>query len=252
MISERIEDNIVIATFDSGKNNTITRETLRNLQAIVKKVSEQEELKGIVLTGNGKVFCSGFDLPMFLGFKDVDEVVAFFNEEEDILLDLFSCPKPVIAAINGHTVAGGLILAMACDYRVIKDHPRLKIGMSEIKIGLPLSVAQTGVMRFGLDSDRKYRDIMYFGEMLDVAKAKELGIVDEVVAEDQLITRAKELVCRFIDQPGRAFIKLKEGMKKPAADNIRARLKSEPWQVGMKCFFDPNVRATLEFVQKMM
>jgi enoyl-CoA hydratase/carnithine racemase len=252
MINERIEDGIIFVSFENGKNNTITRVTLRQLQAILRKVNIDDGLKGVVLTGAGKVFSSGFDLPMFLGFKDVEEVVAFFDLEEEVLLDLFMCRKPVIAAINGHAVAGGLIMAMACDYRIIKDQPRIKLGMSEIKIGLPLSIAQTEVMRFGLDSDKKYRDIMYFAQMFDPAHGLELGLVDEVVADEQLLVRAKELVSQLIDQPGRAFIKLKEGLKKPMADRIRSRLASENWQDGMKCFFDPAVRKTLEFVQSMM
>ncbi|MEN6475801.1 MAG: enoyl-CoA hydratase/isomerase family protein [Syntrophaceae bacterium] len=252
MINERIEDGIVIASFENGKNNTITRVTLRQLQAILRNVNTDDSLKGIVLTGSEKVFSSGFDLPMFLGFKEVDEVIAFFELEEDVLLDLFMCRKPVIAAINGHAVAGGLIMAMASDYRVVKDHPKIKLGMSEIKIGLPLSIAQTEVMRFGFDSDKLYRDIMYFGELFNPARGLELGIVDEIVAEEQLIVRAKDLISRFIDQPGRAFIKLKESLKKPAADRIRGRLANEDWREGFKCFFDPAVRSTLDFVQNMM
>jgi len=252
MINERIEDGIVIASFENGKNNTITRVTLRQLQAILRNVNADDSLKGIVLTGSEKVFSSGFDLPMFLGFKDVEEVIAFFELEEDVLLDLFMCQKPVIAAINGHAVAGGLIMAMASDYRIVKDHPKIKLGMSEIKIGLPLSIAQTEVMRFGFDSDKLYRDIMYFGELFNPARGLELGLVDEIVAEEQLIVRAKDLISMFIDQPGRAFIKLKEGLKKPAADRIRSRLANEEWREGFKCFFDPAVRSTLDFVQSMM
>lgn len=252
MINERVEEGIVIASFESGKNNTITRVTLRQLQAILRNVNMDDTLKGIILTGSEKVFSSGFDLPMFLGFKDVEEIIAFFELEEEVLLDLFMCRKPVVAAINGHAVAGGMIMAMASDYRVVKDHPKIKLGMSEIKIGLPLSIAQTEVMRFGFDSDKLYRDVMYFGELFNPGRGLELGIIDEIVPEEQLIIRAKELVCRFIDQPGRAFIKLKESLKKPTADRIRSRLKSEDWREGFACFFDPAVRSTLDFVQSMM
>ena len=85
----------------------------------------------------------------------------------------------------------GLIFAMAADYRIVKNHPKITIGMSEIKIGLPLSLAQSGVMRFGYDSDKKFTDLMYFGRMLNVNEAKDLAIVDEIVEEDQLMPRAK-------------------------------------------------------------
>ncbi|HWR68028.1 MAG TPA: enoyl-CoA hydratase/isomerase family protein [Desulfomonilia bacterium] len=252
MLNERIEDGIIIATFENGKINSITLETLRKLRDIVKKANEDDAVKGIVLTGAGRIFCSGFDLPMFLGFKDVDEIVAFFHEEEEILLELFMCRKPVVSALNGAAVAGGLIFAMATDYRIVKNHPKITIGMSEIRLGLPLSLAQSGIMRFGYDSDKKFTDLMYFGRMLDVNAARDLAIVDEIVEEADLIPRAKAVISAWIDNPGRAFIKLKEGLKKPVADRIRERIAKENWQEGLNCFFNKDVREALEFVRSMM
>jgi enoyl-CoA hydratase/carnithine racemase len=252
MLNERIEDGIIIATFERGKTNSITMEMLRTLKGIVKKANEDDAIKGIILTGAGRTFCGGFDLPMFLGFKDVKEVVDFIAESDEILTQLFECRKPVVSAINGHAVAGGLITAMATDYRIVKNHPKINLGMSEIKLGLPLSLAQAEIMRFGYDSDKKYRDLMYFARMLDINAAKELGIVDEIVEEADLLPRAKKIITKWIDNPGRAFIKLKEGLKKPTADKIRKRVAEENWQDTLKCFFDKDVRAALEFVMSMM
>jgi enoyl-CoA hydratase/carnithine racemase len=252
MLNVRNEEGIIIAEFDHGKVNSITRETLTKLREAVKSANEDESIRGIILTGAGRTFSGGFDLPMFLGFKTLDEIVTFFNEEEEILVELFMCRKPVVSAINGHAIAGGLILAMASDYRIAKNHPKINLGMSEIKLGLPLSLAQAEVMRFGFDSDRKYRDMMYFGKMMNVEQAKEFGIVDEIVEDADLLPRAKKIVSKWIDNPGRAFIKLKEGLKKPAADRIRQRIAQEDWQSTLNCFFDKNVRGSLEFVLSMM
>jgi enoyl-CoA hydratase/carnithine racemase len=252
MLNVRNEEGIIIAEFDHGKVNSITRETLTKMREAVKSANEDESIRGIILTGAGRTFSGGFDLPMFLGFKTLDEIVTFFNEEEEILVELFMCRKPVVSAINGHAIAGGLILAMASDYRIAKNHPKINLGMSEIKLGLPLSLAQAEVMRFGFDSDRKYRDMMYFGKMMNVEQAKEFGIVDEIVEDADLLPRAKKIVSKWIDNPGRAFIKLKEGLKKPAADRIRQRIAQEDWQSTLNCFFDKNVRGSLEFVLSMM
>lgn len=246
------EEGIIIAEFNHGKGNSITRETLSTLRGVVRTADQDDSVRGIVLTGAGRTFCGGFDLPMFLGFKDLSEIVDFFREEEEILIELFMCRKPVVSAMNGHAVAGGLIMAMASDYRIVKNHPKINLGMSEIKIGLPLSLAQAEIMRFGFDSDRKFRDVMYFGRMFTVDQARDLGIVDEVVEEADLLTVAKAVVSKWIDNPGRAFSKLKEGLKKPAADRIRQRLAQEDWQGTLSCFFNKEVRASLEFVNAMM
>ena len=253
MLQERIEDNILIGTFENGKMNTITAETLKQLQGVVKKVNEEDEIKGLILTGAGRTFSAGFDLPMFLGFKDLKEVTDFFEEAERILIDLFMCTKPVVSAINGAAVAGGLITAMASDYRIIKNHPKIMLGMSEIKIGLGLSIVQTEIMRFGFDSDKKYRDIMYNGMMFDVNKAKELEIVDELIEnEEDLLPRAKAVVTSWIDNPGRAFMMLKESLRRPYADRMKHYLENVNWQERFNIFFDPGTRKALEMVMGMM
>jgi enoyl-CoA hydratase/carnithine racemase len=252
MLKERIEDNIVIATFEKERTNSIDLDVLRKLKEIVEKVNNDDSLKGLILTGSGKLFSSGFDLPMFLSLKDVKEVTDFISEEDEILTELFMCKKPVVSAMNGSTIAAGLIFSMAADYRIVTNHPKIKINMSEIKLGLPLSIAQSEIMRFGLESNKLFRDVMYFGKMFDVTKALELGIVDEVVEGDELLERAKKIISRWIDNPGRAFIRLKEGLRKPVADRIGKRIAEENWQEGLTCFFDKDVRATLDFVQQMM
>ena len=252
MLNERTEDNIVIAEFDYTNFNTITIETLRQLSSIVKKVNSQDELKGIILTGKGKVFCSGFHLPMFVGFETHEEVVEFFKEEEEILLELFNCKKPVVSAINGAAMAGGLIKAMAGDYRIVKNHPKIKIGMSEIKIGLALSITQNEVMRFGLDSDKKYRDVMYFGKQYSVDEALEMGLVDEIVEDENLIPRAKEVITSWIDNPGRAFIQMKELLRAPASERISNYMETKDWQEGLRLLTHPDTKKTLQTVAKMM
>jgi enoyl-CoA hydratase/carnithine racemase len=252
MLEEAIVDDIRIITFANGKTNPINRDILIRLKQIVEEVNASPIAKGIILTGAGRFFSSGFDLPIFINFKEQKEANEFFDMEEDALLTLFTCAKPVVSAMNGHCAAAGLIYSMAADYRIVKDHPKIKIGMSEIKIGLPLSIAQHEVMRFGFDSDLKFRDVMFFGEMFDVYRAKELRLVDEVVAEDQLMARAMQIIKLWIDTPNRPFIRMKQLLRMDAAARIRKKLKEENWYAGLTCFFDDNVRQTLQFVQAGM
>jgi len=253
MLKKEIQDQIVIARLSDGASNAVTRKTLYQLRDMVDEVNKDDSLKGIVLTGEGRFFSSGFSLPMFVKFKTREEVVSFFEEEEKILTDFFVCEKPVVCAINGHCAAMGMILAMASDYRIMKNHPKIKMGMSEIKIGLGLSIAQTAVVRFGLDSDRRYRDVMCFGDMAGADLALKTGMVDEVADEDQLISRAKEIVTLWIDTPNRPFIQIKQGLKRDAAEKIRQNLANVNWQDTMAdTLLNEEVKATLSFVQAAM
>ncbi len=252
MFDETIEDEIRIVTLKNGKTNPINREMLLRLKEIIDEVNASSTAKGIILTGDGRFFSSGFDLPIFINFKDQKEAIEFFEMEEEVLLSLFTCEKPVISAMNGHCAAAGLIYSMAADYRIAKNHPKIKIGMTEIKIGLGLSIAQHEVMRYGFDGNIRFRDVMFFGDMVGVEKAKQMQLIDEVVEEDQLMERSKQVIKQWIDTPNRPFIQMKKLLRQDTARRIAKKLKEENWQDGMNSFFKEDVRQTLEFVQASM
>lgn len=253
MVKQIIEDNILIAKMDNPPTNSITFETLNLLREAIKKANEDDSIKGLIITGEGKFFSSGFNLPTFLAFTSREEVLDFFNVEEEMLYELFTCRKPVIAAINGHCAAGGFITSMGCDYRMAVDHPKPKMGMTEIKIGLGLTIAEMELVRFGLNSDRDLRDVMYNGNMYSFQEALAKGYIDEVVEPEKLIEAAKAKICSWIDLPGKAFINIKHGIRIPAAASLRERLDNENWQDPLcDCILNPQVKGTLEMVQKMM
>ena len=252
MLETKVEDNTIIATLTHGKTNSITRETLDNLKVCVARTNQDENIKGIILTGQNRFFSSGFDLYTFTGFENISQPLEFMGYADEVFLDLFLCSKPVVCAMNGHAAAGGLLLAMASDYRIIVNHPKIKVGMSEIKIGIPLSPAQSSIMRFGLDSDRRFRDVMYFGEMMGVTKALEQKIVDEVVEANELISRSKAIISTWIDTPARPFCRIKEELKKETGDHIRKRMAETDWHYGLNCFFNKQVTDTLKAVQSGM
>ncbi len=252
MFDVTVQDEIRIFTLKNGKTNPVNREILLRLKEVVDEVNASPAARGIILTGEGRFFSSGFDLPIFINFKDQAEAIEFFEMEEEVLLSLFTCEKPVVSAINGHCAAAGLIYSMAADYRIAKDHPKIKIGMTEIKIGLPLTIAQHEVMRFGFDGNLKFRDIMFFGDMVGVEKAKEMQLIDDVVAEDQLLERAVQVVRQWIDTPNRPFVRMKQLLRMDAARRIKTKLEQEDWRDGMQVFFRDDVRQTLEFVQATM
>jgi len=253
MVKQIIEDNILIAKMDNPPTNSITFETLNLVREAIKKVNEDDTLKGLIFTGEGRFFSSGFDLPTFLSFKGREDILNFFNVEEEMLYEIFTCSKPVIAALNGHCTAAGFIMSMGCDYRIAVDHPKPKMGMTEIKIGLGLTIAEMELVRFGLNSDRDLRDVMYNGERFSFQDGLAKGYIDELADADKLIEKAKEKICLWIDQPGRAFINIKRGIRLPAATSLRNRLDNENWQDPLcECMENPQVKGVLQMVQASM
>jgi enoyl-CoA hydratase/carnithine racemase len=154
----RIEDNIVIFLLKNGKPNAITLEALEGLRHIIDRLNNETDLKGMVISGTGKYFSSGFDLDTFTSFANNQAIIDWFKVEEEALYQLLTCSKPVVAAVNGTATVAGMIVS--CDYRMIVNNPKIKLGMTEIKLSLALSPAKVEIMRFGLDTDKKFRDVI--------------------------------------------------------------------------------------------
>ena len=203
MLNQKNEDGIIIATLDDGITNTITQEALDTLDTIIKNVNENDEHQGPGHHRRGKDLLLGVRPPHVPRIQGPGRGGRLLQKGGGDIHQPVHVPQTGhLRAWNGAAIAGGFIISMAADYRIVKNHPKIKLGMNEIKIGLGLSIVQTEVVRFGLDSDRKFRDVMYFGEMYDVQKAKEIGIVDEIVEEDQLIATGQAAGLPVDRQPG--------------------------------------------------
>jgi enoyl-CoA hydratase/carnithine racemase len=247
------DEGIIRFTFDNNGYNAISPEVLDGLREVVGCANADDGVKGILLTGQGRIFSSGYELGTFLSFRDTDECLAWSRAREAVMYDLFTCKKPVVAAINGHAMAAGLIVAMAADYRIAVNNPKIRIGMPEINIGIPLSNAEAEIMKFGFDSDKNYRDLMFSGSQISPEVALQKGIVDELVAdEEELLEKAKAKIGRLMDAPGQAFIMLKQVEKRHVAEYIRGSDATFDWNGYAGCFFREPVVAEMTKIKASM
>lgn len=244
----KTEEGIIIFTFSNPKVNAINMDVIRGIGEAVKKLNTDESLKGMILTGAGRFFSGGFDLNTFTTFTSGADVITWFKEEESILLEFFTCKKPVISAINGGTTAAGMIYAMATDYRLAVNNPKIKVGMTEINIGLSLSPAMGNVMRFGLDTDRNYRDIIMKGELVSPLFCFERGIFDELCEPEELMDRAKAKVRALYDTPLHPFVELKVLQKREMAALIRRELAEYDWNIMADTFMNEKIKQHLSKV----
>jgi enoyl-CoA hydratase/carnithine racemase len=125
-------------------------------------------------------------------------------------------------------------------------HPQIKVGMTEIKLGMALTPCQAEVMRFGLDTDRNWREIMFKGQLISPARAVELGVLDELAEEGELIEQAKARVREYIDTPNRPFMELKTIQRKYAAGRAREGIDANTYQRNVSTFTNPAVIAGLK------
>jgi enoyl-CoA hydratase/carnithine racemase len=247
------DGGIIRLTFDNNGYNSISPEVLDGLREVIACANADDGVKGIILTGQGRIFSSGYELGTFLSFGGADECLAWSETRENVMYDLFTCRKPVIAAINGHAMAAGLILAMAADYRIAIHNPKIRIGMPEINIGIPLSNSEAEIMKFGLGSDKNYRDLMFTATQISPDVALQKRIVDELVADGQeLLERATAKLHSLIDTPGRAFIMLKQVERRHIAEYIRDSATRFDWLSYASCFFREPVVAEMKRIKASM
>jgi enoyl-CoA hydratase/carnithine racemase len=247
-----IQDNIAIFTIDNAPSNSITTEALKALGELVDRVNGEKALKGLILTGTPMAFCGGYDLVTFTTFSGPDAIVKWFKQDEEILYKLFTCSKPVVAAITGHATAAGMILVQACDYRIIKNNPKVRVGMTEIKLGMALTPMQGEIMIYGLDSLKNWNDVMYKGQLIPAPDAVATGVIDELADEAELLAKAKAKVCEWIDTPNRPFIKLKASRRRQAARNAREAINAYEYKDEIAAFTNPaliaGLKKTLEII----
>jgi len=236
-----IQDNIVIFTIDNPPANSLNTEVLKGLEKAIDRVSTEEELKGLVLTGTGRIFSSGFDLGTFTTFEGPEHIISWFKDDEEIMYKLFTCPKPVVGALNGHASAAGLIITQACDYRIMTDDPKAKVGMPEIKLGMSLSPCHGEIMKYGLETNKNWKEVIYKGERIPGSVALEMGVLDELVEEGELLERAKAIVREYIDTPGRPFIAIKAAQRKQAAQQAREAIDTCDFSSFVETFSNPAV-----------
>lgn len=247
-----IQDNILVFTMDNAPSNAINKEVLQGLEKAVDQVNQEEELKGLVISGKGRCFSSGFDLAVFVGFTSPQDVIEWFSYSEEVLYKLLTCSKPLVAAINGHATAMGMVIAQTADYRLINNNAKIKVGMTEIKLGMALQPAMAAVMRFGLDSNKNWREIMYKGQLISPQKAVEMGILDELAEEEDLLAKAKAKIVEYIDNPNRSFITLKAMERKYVARQTREEIDANTHERSIQTFSNPNVQASMRKTMEKM
>ncbi|HET6144046.1 MAG TPA: enoyl-CoA hydratase-related protein [Candidatus Acidoferrales bacterium] len=177
------------------KRNAISPEMIVEILAAFDEV-ESGPARVLIITGAGKAFCSGMDLEALKALAKQSPTEQ--REDADRLTKLFrriwSFPKPTIAAVNGHAIAGGCGLATLCDFTITV--PEAKFGYPEVRIGfLPAVVSIFLVRQIG---EKQARNLLLTGKTIDAAEAHRMGLVSEIVAAEELSKSAQELAATLI------------------------------------------------------
>src|SRR5881392_3866912 len=228
------------------KRNAMSATMIAELQTALDEIEKSHVRVGI-LTGAGKAFCSGMDLEMLAAIAQ--QTPAENQEDSRRMAKMFrriwSFPRPLIAAVNGAALAGGCGIATLCDFTLAV--PEAKFGYTEVKIGfLPAIVSVFLTRQIG---EKKARDLLLTGRILEAAEAKEFGLVSDVVPADRLMPRAHELAELLIAASPSSLTRSKHLLVSSAAPGVdhdleraileNARIRCTPdFQEGLASFLE--------------
>jgi len=232
-------ESVATLRLKNGVINAISPQLVNDLGAALNECRNFS--KGLILTGGSKFFSIGFDLPTLLPLGR-NEIAEFYHRFNQAILDLFTLPVPTLCAISGHAIAGGTILALACDYRFAAQEKNL-LGLNEIKLGLPVPHLADLMLRL-IVAERAATEIVYCGEFITAADSRKIGLVDEICPSDILEARAVEKVVELAALPAPAFAQIKDSrvaeIRSQYMENHPAKTKGF-----LDCWFDPAVRVLL-------
>lgn len=240
-----IHEGLATVRLERGKVNALNEQVVDELADCLRALESDAAVRGVLLTGTGKFFSFGFDIPEFLGVSK-EEFAGYLRKFTALYRDLFVHPRPVVAALNGHTVAGGCMLATACDARVmVKENA--KIGLNEIGFGSSVFAGSLELLRFWV-GDRRAQEVVYGGALYTAEQALALGLVDAVVVDGALLDEARRRLEQLAGRSPQAFRSIKRLLRRPLAEEIQRREEASIREF-VEIWYSKEMRAELEKIK---
>lgn len=232
LLLEKREDGVAVVTLNvPDKLNAITRAMSTNLPLVTEELANDDDVRVVIVTGAGRGFCSGADVSMMAGGSGGGGEIAPRSDRLKVTgaphYDVFPrLEKPVIAAINGACVGGGLSLALACDIRIASENARF--GVAQVARALVPDFGLTYYLPVAVGMS-KALELMFTAEMFDAAEAERIGMVSKVVPGEELLAAADELATRIAAQPPISVELSKRMVWRSRFDDLVRQVDMETW-----------------------
>jgi enoyl-CoA hydratase len=224
VIDTQISDSIAVVTMRHGKVNALDIEFCEGLAARFKELAASAEAKAVVLTAQGKAFSAGVDL-VRLSHGGESYIRQFLPSLHKMYDAVFFHPKPVVAAVNGHAIAGGCVLACCGDRRVMARGVG-RIGITELLVGVPFPLLAFEIVRAAVPP-RFLAEVTYSGATYEADAALERGFIDEIAEPGEVLEDAYAIVRELAELSPAAFAQAKAQIRQGVAERIASDTVTE-------------------------
>lgn len=222
LVRYELANSIATLTMDDGKANALSPTMLEQVNAALDRVST-DNAGAVILTGRADRFCAGFDLKIMMSGPEA--ATDLLRRGADFLMRLFQLPVPLVVAVTGHAMAGGALVVLTGDTRIVADGA-YKIGLNEVAIGMPVPVLAMELARARLTSTELTRATL-LAQIYTPTDARTAGYVDHVVAADGLVAAATTEAERLAKLPKHAFLGTKQRLRQATVDLIKSTFEDD-------------------------
>ena len=225
MIAIDYQDTVAVVKLSRDVTNALNLELVNALAECLQRVEQDPDINGLVLgSSNDKFLSIGFDIPQLFDLSRGD-FESFYRAFNRLCLRLYTLPKPTVAAVTGHAIAGGCILVLCCDYRFIAEGRKL-MGLIEIKLGVPVPYLADCLLR-SVVGVRNAREMAESGEFYQPAELLQMGLVDGVVPLEQVLPAAIAKARSLGAMPQEAYAIIKHNRVEQVETRVLAHLEDK-------------------------
>ncbi|MFM6953426.1 MAG: enoyl-CoA hydratase/isomerase family protein [Sphingobacteriaceae bacterium] len=239
-----VQDHIAYLTLNRGSSNAINGEMVTELTDMIRNLEADEQVGGVILTGKEGFFSAGLDLIELYNYNEA-QIKAFWTDFLTMVSALVGFKKPLISAIGGHSPAGGCVLAICSDYRIMAEGKYI-IGLNEVPVGIIVPDSIFHIYAFWLGQAKAYQSLLE-GKLFRADEALSIGLVDEVVAPTVLLTSAQRKMKQYIGFDWTTWQKSKQNLRKELLEKVRAD-QSDTLSEMLKQWWSPGTRSILQTI----
>ncbi|WP_316842747.1 enoyl-CoA hydratase/isomerase family protein [Pedobacter gandavensis] len=243
-IKVTIKDHLALITLDRGRSNALNREMISELNDMMNSISSDPNIAGVIITGKEGFFSAGLDLIELYGYSE-EEAESFWHLFLDFTANITAFRKPLVAAINGHSPAGGCVIALACDYRIMAEGKAI-IGLNEVPVGIIVPGSIFSLYSFWIGTAHATRSLLE-GKLFSPEEALKIGLVDELINPESILTAAERKIRKYMAMERNTWEQSKLNIRKDLIAATRAN-QTEALAVMLKQWWAPTTRNILKTI----
>jgi 3,2-trans-enoyl-CoA isomerase len=243
------KDRYAILQLNRGKVNAINHEMVLEIRQAFKEFTSNKAIEGVIITGTPHFFSAGLDVIELYSY-DREKINHFFSDFGGMFLDLVTFKKPLISAITGYAPAGGCVIAIACDYRIMAAGEKYTIGLNEVAVHIQISNNLINSYAYWIGKGLANTYILS-GTLLKVEDAKSCGLVDKVVALEEVLSSAESQMNKYLSFDHEIFINTKQKLRKEWLEGLEMDPAKDLAQA-TELWWKPSIRSKMKaFVESL-